>query len=216
MMFDRSEMGAEFSNARKSSGSISQAIAATGARDRPSPTSSSGVPRLSGATPTSTSNSQAQASASRGLSSLPPRPSHLPQRPYNPHSSRVGAVASSISAPLLAPAPAPAPALAPASGSQSSQSNTAPSSSQPHLPTRPRLTAPPRPPSDGLTFLASLSVSIPLVAEVAQEMVGAYELWHRVESRVADGQGMLKLLEGMGRRRRGELEEERKGEGKEG
>ncbi|KDN52657.1 hypothetical protein K437DRAFT_272354 [Tilletiaria anomala UBC 951] len=41
---------------------------------------------------------------------------------------------------------------------------------------------PPVPPPDTLTVLASLNVSMPLVAEIVQEILSSYELWNRVGS----------------------------------
>ena len=64
----------------------------------------------------------------------------------------------------------------------------------------------PVPPShEALTFFASLNVSLPLLAEVVQEMVGGYQLQNQVARLVSDGPGMVKLLDRMRERRRIEL-----------
>lgn len=61
----------------------------------------------------------------------------------------------------------------------------------------------PSPPSqDALTFFASLNVSLPLLAEIVQEMVSAYSVQHQVQRLVSDGPGIVKLLERMRESRR--------------
>ena len=61
------------------------------------------------------------------------------------------------------------------------------------------------PPNDALTYLASLNISIPLVHEIIQHIVAAYQLEADVASMVADGPGMVKRLERMRDARRSEL-----------
>lgn len=64
----------------------------------------------------------------------------------------------------------------------------------------------PQPPShEALTFFASLNVSLPLLAEVVQEMVSGYQLQNQVRTLLADGPGMVKLLERMREARRLDL-----------
>lgn len=66
--------------------------------------------------------------------------------------------------------------------------------------------AEPTPPTeDALTFFASLNVSLPMLAEVVQEMISGYRMQNETARLVADGPGMVKLLEGMRERRRLEL-----------
>lgn len=62
------------------------------------------------------------------------------------------------------------------------------------------------PPSqEALTFFASLTVSLTLLAEVVQEMVSAYQMQSDVARLVADAPGMVQLLERMKESRRQEL-----------
>lgn len=64
----------------------------------------------------------------------------------------------------------------------------------------------PTPPSEeALTFFASLNVSLPLLAEVVQEMVSGYSVQNEVARLVTDGPGVCKLLERMREARRAEL-----------
>ncbi|SPO31430.1 related to SSN8 - DNA-directed RNA polymerase II holoenzyme and SRB subcomplex subunit, cyclin C homolog [Ustilago trichophora] len=64
----------------------------------------------------------------------------------------------------------------------------------------------PTPPSEeALTFFASLNVSLPLLAEVVQEMVSGYRVQNEVARLVGDGPGVCKLLERMREARRLEL-----------
>ncbi|KAK0563339.1 RNA polymerase II holoenzyme cyclin-like subunit [Tilletia horrida] len=58
------------------------------------------------------------------------------------------------------------------------------------------------PPHPAILFFASLNCSIPVLAEIVQEMVSAYEVWHACKALVDDGRGMLGLLEGMREKRR--------------
>ncbi|SJX66510.1 related to SSN8-DNA-directed RNA polymerase II holoenzyme and SRB subcomplex subunit, cyclin C homolog [Sporisorium reilianum f. sp. reilianum] len=64
-------------------------------------------------------------------------------------------------------------------------------------------TAPPS--QEALTFFASLNVSLPLLAEVVQQMVSGYTVQNRVAALVANGAGMVSLLERMREARRVEL-----------
>lgn len=62
------------------------------------------------------------------------------------------------------------------------------------------------PPSqEALTFFASLNVSLPLLAEVVQQMVSGYTVQKQVSALVNDGAGMVKLLERMREARRLDL-----------
>ncbi|SPC62193.1 related to SSN8 - DNA-directed RNA polymerase II holoenzyme and SRB subcomplex subunit, cyclin C homolog [Ustilago sp. UG-2017b] len=64
----------------------------------------------------------------------------------------------------------------------------------------------PTPPKEeALTFFASLNVSLPMLAEVVQEMIAGYKMQNDVATLVGDGPGMVKLLESMRERRRAEL-----------
>ncbi|SPO48841.1 related to SSN8 - DNA-directed RNA polymerase II holoenzyme and SRB subcomplex subunit, cyclin C homolog [Moesziomyces antarcticus] len=59
------------------------------------------------------------------------------------------------------------------------------------------------PPSgEALTFFASLNVSLPLLAEVVQSLLEAYQRQSHAAKLVADGPGMVKLLERMRHARR--------------
>ncbi|GAC77082.1 CDK8 kinase-activating protein cyclin C [Moesziomyces antarcticus T-34] len=59
------------------------------------------------------------------------------------------------------------------------------------------------PPSgEALTFFASLNVSLPLLAEVVQSLLEAYQRQSQAAKLVADGPGMVKLLERMRHARR--------------
>ncbi|KAJ1021770.1 hypothetical protein NDA13_005383 [Ustilago tritici] len=74
----------------------------------------------------------------------------------------------------------------------------------------------PTPPKEeALTFFASLNVSLPMLAEVVQEMVAGYKMQNDVATLVGDGPGMVKLLESIRERRRAELVD-RKTRGREG
>lgn len=65
---------------------------------------------------------------------------------------------------------------------------------------------PPTPPKEeALTFFASLNVSLPMLAEVVQQMIAGYKMQNDVATLVRDGPGMVKLLENMRESRRAEL-----------
>ncbi len=76
----------------------------------------------------------------------------------------------------------------PSSSSSSSSSSTAGGTLQ-------QLSAakPPAPPADALTVLASMNVSLSMIADIVHDMLASYELWHRVGSNPnqasAQGQG---------------------------
>ncbi|SNX87970.1 related to SSN8 - DNA-directed RNA polymerase II holoenzyme and SRB subcomplex subunit, cyclin C homolog [Melanopsichium pennsylvanicum] len=62
------------------------------------------------------------------------------------------------------------------------------------------------PPSEeALTFFASLNISLPLLAEVVQEIVMGYKVQNETRGLVADGMRMCKLLDRMREARRQEL-----------
>ncbi|KAE8244806.1 hypothetical protein A4X13_0g6247 [Tilletia indica] len=99
--------------------------------------------------------------------------------------------------------------LAPTATTTSSSSSSASSANPSHAP-RPSNNPPANPlglPTDPpphplILFLASLNMSIPTLAEIVQELVSGYEVWHACKGLVDDGRGMLGLLEGMRERRR--------------
>ncbi|CAD6937327.1 unnamed protein product [Tilletia controversa] len=115
---------------------------------------------------------------------------------------------------MTPPAPLPAHAsshlrtsiLAPASTSTSSTSSgRAPAQSPPPPPHNPLGLPTDPPPHPVVLFLSSLNVGIPTLAEIVQEMVSGYEVWHACKALVDDGRGMLALLEGMREKRRAVL-----------
>lgn len=68
------------------------------------------------------------------------------------------------------------------------------------------LPPPPDPPSqDTLTFFATLNVSIPLLAEIVQEMISSYHMQSAAESLVNDAPKIIKLLTDMREKRRQDL-----------
>jgi cyclin C len=193
-------------------------------------------------TPSASHASPAPGSSSlRGLASLPMRPAHLPVRP--------GGVAatSTPSTPFpqqhgagTTPRSAGGAAYSLDSPGASSAVSTPPDSSAmpsgapapAELPRVAPLPPPPAPPPDALTFLAGLNVDIRQIAEIVQDILGMYELWHRLDAppaeseskpsgasaaagpafgatpaggMISDGSGMLQRIERMRERRRTEL-----------
>ncbi|GAC95079.1 general RNA polymerase II transcription factor, putative [Pseudozyma hubeiensis SY62] len=61
------------------------------------------------------------------------------------------------------------------------------------------------PTNDALTFFASLNVSLPILAEVVQEMLSGYSVQNQTARLVQDAPGMVKLCERMRESRRLDL-----------
>lgn len=127
--------------------------------------------------------------ALRGLASLPPRPSHLPPKP----GTSVHHVPSTTSGQALAHkspqiGASPGQMASPAGLSSGGNADTPPGRTGGEL--LPAITQaaeqnaynPPVPPPDALTFLAALNVDLNSVAEIVQEMLALYDLWHRIST----------------------------------
>ncbi|PWN31665.1 cyclin-like protein [Meira miltonrushii] len=64
---------------------------------------------------------------------------------------------------------------------------------------------PPVPPPDAMTFLAALNVDLGAVGEIVQEMLGLYDIWHKVGNNAGNGPEMFRRLTKMRERRREDL-----------
>lgn len=130
----------------------------------------------------------------RGLASLPPRPAHLPMKPGThiaPHQSMSQQHLQQSGTPTASVLPSPQLGASPAqTGSPNPDSPARNASNAGQMPNdlSPAIVAaaemsannPPVPPPDAMTFLAALNVDLNAVGEIVQEMLGLYDIWHKV------------------------------------
>lgn len=119
---------------------------------------------------------------SRGMSSLPPRPPQLPQKP-NPNNA--GFQSPQAQWHLrgqnnASPAGGAWSTLSETTSRGSSNGATEPSA---HSNPSKAFFQPPIPPSDAMTFLAALNVDLAAVAEIVQDMLSLYDFWHQVSNK---------------------------------
>lgn len=142
----------------------------------------------------SPSSAQTSRPPLRGLASLPPRPAHLPMKPVthiNPHQSISQQHLQQTSTPSTSVQASPQIGASPAqTGSPNSDSpsrnpmhsNHSSNDLSPAIVAAAEMNAtnPPVPPPDAMTFLAALNVDLNAVGEIVQEMLGLYDIWHKV------------------------------------
>jgi len=139
----------------------------------------------------SPSSTQASRPPLRGLASLPPRPAHLPMKPVShitTHQSmsqqQSGTPSTSVQpSPQLGTSPAQTGSPNPDSPARNATNNgQMPNDLSPAIVAAAEMSAsnPPVPPPDAMTFLAALNVDLNAVGEIVQEMLGLYDIWHKV------------------------------------